>query len=99
MEAALGRTVVRRAPRQLSTLRSYSTVQDIPRPTASFTDAAPPAAPRSTSVFDEAVSATAPRFNWTKDEISQIHQTPLMELAFAAVRILLCSLESPADLG
>ena len=85
MEVALGRVVTRQGPRQLLTLRTYSTVRDVPRPAGSFTDAAPPAAPRSTSVFDDAVAATGPRHNWTKEEISQIHQTPLMELAFAAV--------------
>jgi len=39
-------------------------------------------------VFEQAVNAAGPRNNWTKEEISQIHQTPLMELAFAAVRHL-----------
>jgi biotin synthase len=81
----MGRVALRRASRQLCTVRSYSTVQDIPRSAASFIDAAPPAEAPSRSVFDDAVAATAPRFDWTKEEISQIHQKPLMELAYAAV--------------
>jgi biotin synthase len=40
------------------------------------------------SVFQEAVNATSPRTNWTRDEIKEIYDTPLMELAFAAVSLL-----------
>lgn len=85
MEVVLCRASIRRVPRQLSGFRTYSTVQDIPRSAGTFTDVAPPAAPRSKSVFEDAVAATAPRYDWTKEEISQIHQKPLMELAHAAV--------------
>lgn len=85
MEASLSRTALRSAPQQITRIRYYSTVQDLPRPSGSFTDTAPPAPARSTSTFDDAVKATGPRFDWTREQISQIHQTPLMELAFAAV--------------
>jgi hypothetical protein len=37
-------------------------------------------------VFERAVEANAPRNNWTKEEIKEIYDTPLMKLAFAAVR-------------
>lgn len=37
------------------------------------------------SVFDSALAAEVPRNNWTKDEIKEIYDTPLMKLAFAAV--------------
>jgi biotin synthase len=43
------------------------------------------------SVFDSAVAADTPRNTWTKDEIKEIYETPLMKLAFAAVRKLGCS--------
>jgi biotin synthase len=39
--------------------------------------------PQST-VFDRALEANAPRNNWTKDEIKEIYDTPLMKLAFAS---------------
>lgn len=43
--------------------------------------------PRSTpgSALRSAVSAKAPRTSWTKDEIREIYNTPLMELAFQSV--------------
>lgn len=37
------------------------------------------------AVFDRALEANAPRNNWTKEEIKEIYDTPLMKLAFAAV--------------
>lgn len=36
------------------------------------------------STFDKALAATAPRNDWTKDEIKELYETPLMNLAFAA---------------
>lgn len=51
-------------------LRRYGTV----------TSATPP------SVFNTALEANAPRYNWTREEIKEIYDTPLMNLAFAAVR-------------
>ena len=40
------------------------------------------------SAFDGALEATAPRNNWTKEEIKELYDTPLMKLAFAAVSLL-----------
>ena len=39
------------------------------------------------SIFQEAIEAKAPRMSWTRGEIEQIYDMPLMELAFAAVSI------------
>ena len=36
-------------------------------------------------VLQEALKATAPRHNWTKNEIREIYNTPLMELAHQSV--------------
>lgn len=44
------------------------------------------------SVFEDALAATSPRNNWTKDEIKQIYETPLMKLAFASVSSFLFSI-------
>lgn len=87
MEASISRAVVRRTARQLvlSGTRQYSVVHDVPRITPSVHQTPPPPTPKSDSVFDRAINATGPRNDWTKDEISEIHQKPLMELAFAAV--------------
>jgi biotin synthase len=55
-------------------VRKYGTVSSVSgRPT-----------PQST-VFDRALEANIPRNNWTKEEIKEIYDTPLMKLAFAAV--------------
>ena len=82
--ATLGRSVARKAARQAPTLRYYSIVHDVPRTTATSLSQTPPP-PQPQSVFDRALNATGPRNDWTKEEISEIHQRPLMELAFAAV--------------
>jgi biotin synthase len=58
--------------------RKYGTVSSIsPQVTA----------PQS-SVFENALAADTPRNTWTKEEIKEIYDTPLMKLAFAAVRSL-----------
>lgn len=71
---------------QRTSVRTYSTVHDIPRAAAAVGQAPPPPKPSQSSIFHDAVNASGPRHNWTKEEITEIHQTPLMELAFAAVR-------------
>lgn len=81
----MSRWAARKAVRNVSSVRSYSIVHDVPRVTGTLNQTAPPPPPKGLSVFEQAVNATGPRNNWTKEEISQIHQTPLMELAFAAV--------------
>lgn len=83
--ASMSRAVARRVVSKASYARYYSIVHDVPRTAAGLSPTPPPPQPQSRSVFEEAVNATGPRTNWTKDEITQIHQTPLMELAFAAV--------------
>ncbi|KAI9048841.1 hypothetical protein LZ554_006699 [Drepanopeziza brunnea f. sp. 'monogermtubi'] len=40
--------------------------------------------PNPSSTFDKALAATAPRNDWTKEEIKELYDTPLMNLAFAA---------------
>jgi len=57
-------------------LRRYGTVAETPQfPT-------PPS-----SIFDDALAATGPRNTWTKEQIKEIYDTPLMKLAFASVSL------------
>ena len=56
--------------------RRYGTVAETPSLTT------PPS-----PVLDEALNATSLRNTWTKDEIRQIYETPLMKLAYAAVSL------------
>lgn len=67
--------------------RGYGTVSDAPQDPAALDVSS------SKSVFQQAIDAKGPRTDWTKDEIKQIHEMPLMELAFAAVGLpqVLCS--------
>lgn len=58
-------------------LRSYGTVQGPPSAAA--------IASRIPSALTEATAATAPRTNWTREEVSQIYNTPLNELTYASV--------------
>jgi len=67
-------------------IRTHSTVHDAPQATVSLGQGPPPPPVGSSTAFDRALNATGPRSDWTKEEISEIHQKPLMELAFAAVR-------------
>ena len=83
--ASMSRMVARRVAQRTPSVRYYSIVHDVPRTTAALGQTPPPPQQDGRSVFNQAVNATGPRNNWTKDEISQIHHTPLMELAFAAV--------------
>jgi biotin synthase len=53
-----------------------------------------PAAPKSGSALQDACSARSARNVWSKDEIREIYNTPLMELAFKSVIHLQC--EGPA---
>jgi hypothetical protein len=75
--------------------RSYSVVHDVPQSVGSHPHSPiPPHPQRTSSLLEQAANAIAPRSNWTKDEITEIHQMPLMELAFAAVRAHQDSLQS-----
>jgi len=67
--------------------RGFSTVHDIPRGGSTGLSQTPPPIPHPgdpPTAFQRAVTANAPRNDWTKEEISSIHRTPLMQLAFAA---------------
>jgi biotin synthase len=57
-----------------------STIQDAPI----FNTPLPVQATQST-LLQDAVNASGPRMTWTKEEISQIYNTPLIELQYAAV--------------
>ncbi|KAE9367805.1 putative biotin synthase [Stipitochalara longipes BDJ] len=59
--------------RAQSLVRKYGTVSSV---TAGSTPQSP--------VLDRALEANVPRTNWTKEEIKEIYDTPLMKLAFAA---------------
>ncbi|KAJ9624985.1 biotin synthase [Taxawa tesnikishii (nom. ined.)] len=68
----------RRAVRSLQQFsRSFSTVVD--DRLTSIAGSSP--LQRSGSILEEALQATAPRHNWTRDEIREVYNTPLMELA------------------
>ncbi len=71
---------------QRSSWRSYSTVSEVSAvsgyPIVPVVNDA--VAPR-TSTLENAIAARRLRYDWTKDEIKQIYEAPLMELAFAAV--------------
>lgn len=58
-------------------LRSYGTVQGPP--------SAASVAGRVPGALVDATNATAPRTNWTREEISQIYNTPLNQLTYASV--------------
>jgi biotin synthase len=55
-------------------MRQYGTVSSVSEITT----------PQS-SVFENALAADTPRNTWTKEEIKEVYDTPLMKLAFAAV--------------
>ncbi|KAF2031571.1 biotin synthase [Setomelanomma holmii] len=62
-------------------IRSFSTVVDAPiDPTTQRINTAS----AGRSVFDDAALALAPRTNWTKDEISEVYNTSLIELTYAS---------------
>ncbi|KFY93213.1 hypothetical protein V500_03826 [Pseudogymnoascus sp. VKM F-4518 (FW-2643)] len=67
------RALVPSAKPQWLAQRAYGTVVDGP-----VTESKP------ASTFEKALTATAPRHNWTKQEIKEIYDTPLMKLAHAA---------------
>lgn len=64
-------------------VRPFSTVLDTPIDPK--TQQVTPPTARKSSVFEDAVNAAGPRNNWTKEEIAEIYNTPLIKLTFAAV--------------
>ena len=87
----LSRQYAFRVLHQVSIRRSLSTIVN-----DSLADGAGGAAADSPSVvgpvrlgrvLQEALKATSPKYTWTKDEIREIYNTPLLELAHHSVRI------------
>ncbi|KAL3427479.1 biotin synthetase [Phlyctema vagabunda] len=76
-----------RAPTFTSLLKSTSALR-IRRTYGTVSDGPPlmgePVAVSQKSVLQQAVEAKTTRTSWTRDEIKQIYNAPLMELAFAA---------------
>ena len=56
-------------------VRKYGTVQSV----------SPQVTTPQSSVFETALAADTARNTWTKEEIKEIYDTPLVKLAFAAV--------------
>ncbi|KAK3107993.1 biotin synthase, partial [Teratosphaeriaceae sp. CCFEE 6253] len=48
---------------------------------------APPPPPEASHVLQSAVAATGVRYDWTRDEIRELYNTPLMELAFQSATL------------
>ncbi|KAF2754523.1 biotin synthase [Pseudovirgaria hyperparasitica] len=70
--------------------RTFSTVHDVPAtPFSSKPPTEPPAPPTAerTGQLAKALNAIAPRNDWTKEEIQEVYETPLMELISAASQI------------
>jgi biotin synthase len=63
-----------------SLVRKYGTVSAAPAQAVTT----PPS-----STFENALAASGPRNNWTRGEIKEIYDTPLMKLAFASVSVSL----------
>ena len=68
---AAGARVLFRESRVQHTIRRYGTVSPFPL--------------MRSSAFDNALAADSPRNTWAREEIKEIYDTPLMNLAFAAV--------------
>lgn len=73
-------------------VRPFSTVLDAP--VDPKTQQVTPPTGRKSSVYEDAVNATGPRTNWTREEIAEIYNTPLIRLTHAAVCICECSLRN-----
>ncbi|KAK6428951.1 biotin synthase [Oleoguttula sp. CCFEE 5521] len=63
-------------------IRQFSTVVDDAFSPVSSSGVPPPPTARQGTALRDAVNAKAPRFDWSKEEIREIYNTPLMELAF-----------------
>ncbi|KAK0934298.1 biotin synthase [Friedmanniomyces endolithicus] len=78
------RATARSLQASCTTVRSFSTpVNDTFSPSPS----APPPPPEASHVLRDAVSAQGTRYDWTRDEIRDIYNTPLMELAFQSATL------------
>jgi len=65
-------------PRSRQISRSFSTVLDTPVDPGTQQL-------RKSSVFENALNANAPRTTWTKEEITEVYNTSLIDLTYAAV--------------
>ena len=80
--------------RQLQlTSRAFSTVQDAPILSAASGHPSLNPAPQASATFQNALQAISPRTTWTREEITEVYNTPLVELSFAAVSLLISSRE------
>lgn len=74
----------RRAPRSLLGVRAFSTpVNEALSPLPP--NQTPPPPPEDGRLLRETINAKAPRYDWTRDEIRELYNTPLMELAHNSV--------------
>jgi len=71
-------------------LRPFGTVVDAP--VAAAAQQPPPS-----NVFESALQATGPRTSWTKAEITEIYNKPLIDLTYAAVSALRAPLLRPPE--
>ncbi|WPH01339.1 Biotin synthase [Acrodontium crateriforme] len=71
----------RRAPRSVLGCRALSTPVHDSLSSLAPSNQAPPPPPSDGLVLKDAVNANAPRYDWTRDEIRELYNTPLMELA------------------
>ncbi|KZM25944.1 Biotin synthase [Ascochyta rabiei] len=65
-------------------VRPFSTVLDTPIDSETQ-QVTPPT--RKSSVFEDAVRAAGPRTNWTREEIAEVYNTPLIKLTYAAASV------------
>ena len=75
--------LVLNAARTQPFVRPFSTVLD--SPIDPRTQQVTPPTTRKSSVFEDAVGAAGPRINWTREEITEVYNTPLIKLTYAAV--------------
>jgi len=75
MASALAPRSDLRTLKQLTQIRSF----------ASVTDSVPLV--KTGSALQDAIQSKGPRLDWTKDEIREIYNTPLMELSHQSVRL------------
>jgi biotin synthase len=66
-------------------VRALSNPQRVVRQYGTISSVSPQLRTPQSSVFENALAADTPRNTWTKEEIKEIYDTPLMKLAFAAV--------------
>lgn len=71
--------------------RTFSTVIDenISPVSSSLSPPPSPAPHAAGALLQDTVNANEPRTNWTKNEIRELFNTPLMELAFNSVALTL----------